>query len=161
MRGADWLHDIEMTRYNQKHGIEPLTPNPKDACGELKPSLHLIPASAQIAEALVLKHGADKYGPYNWRETNPKAVCYYDAATRHLLSWLDGEDNDPESGISHLAHVRACMGILIDAFETGCVDDNRPAIGTASELIRKFTKTANLQSPEVRHGTQDQPRESC
>jgi len=115
--------------------------NPKDQVGAKKPPVHLIPAAAEIAESLVMALGARKYGPYNWRRTKVRASIYVAAARRHLLQWFDGQDDDPESGVSHLAHARACLGILLDAVATGNVVDDRPPVGVASALIEKHTHT--------------------
>lgn len=114
--------------------------NPKDAIGTAKPPLHLIPAGAEVPESVVMALGAAKYGPFNWRSTNVKASVYVAAARRHLAQWFDGEDDDPESGVSHVAHARACLGILLDAMATGHLVDDRPAAGAASELIETFTR---------------------
>jgi len=115
--------------------------NPKDRVGVNKPPLHMIPASAEIMEASVMALGAEKYGPFNWRSEPVYASIYIAAARRHLAQWFDGQDHDEESGVSHLAHARACLGILLDALacET-CVDD-RPAPGRANQLIQKLTRT--------------------
>jgi len=114
--------------------------NPKDAIGSRKPPLHLIPPAAEIAESVVMALGAAKYEPFNWRSANVRASIYISAARRHLAQWFDGQDDDPESGVSHLAHARACLGILLDAIATGHVVDDRPPAGAASVLIEKFTK---------------------
>lgn len=113
--------------------------NPKDRLGRLKPSLHLIPASAQIIESMVMALGAKKYGAYNWRAKNVAATVYIAAAMRHLLSWLDREEYDDESGVSHLGHARACLGILLDAQTLGKLVDDRPTGGIAGQMIRAFT----------------------
>jgi hypothetical protein len=42
--------------------------NPKDAIGDTKTPLHLVPKVAVAAMAWVMGLGAKKYGPYNWRE---------------------------------------------------------------------------------------------
>lgn len=115
--------------------------NPKDRSGARKPPLPLIPPAAEIAEAMVMASGAKKYGPFNWRSLNVRATEYIAAAKRHLAQWLDGQDDDPESGISHLAHARATLGILLDAITTGNAIDDRPPPGAAAELIQRFTKT--------------------
>jgi len=115
--------------------------NPKDRIGAKKPPLHLIPPAAEIAESVVMALGAEKYGAANWRSTKVRASVYIAAARRHLLQWFDGEDDDPESGISHLAHARASLGILLDAIATGNAIDDRPPPGAAAELIQRFTKT--------------------
>jgi len=103
--------------------------NPKDVAGRNRPPMHLIPPSAMIEESRAAALGADKYGAYNWREQPVKASVYYSAAMRHLLAWWSGEDFDPESGASPLAHVRNCMAILLDAEEMGCLLDDRAAMG--------------------------------
>jgi len=115
--------------------------NPKDRIGAKKPPLHLIPPAAAIAESVVMALGAEKYGAANWRSTKVRASVYIAAARRHLLQWFDGEDDDPESGISHLAHARASLGILLDAIATGNAIDDRPPAGAAAELIQRFTKS--------------------
>jgi hypothetical protein len=118
---------------------QPDDENPKDRIGSTKPPLHLIPSGAEIPESLVMALGARKYGPFNWRWSKVKASIYIAAARRHLLQWFDGEDDDLESGVSHLAHARACLGILLDALATGNLIDDRPAGGAASELIEEYT----------------------
>lgn len=114
--------------------------NPKDLIGEKKPPLWLVPASATIYESKVFALGAKKYGPYNWREKKVRATVYLTAAMRHILSSLDGEDIDPESGQPHIAHARACTGILLDALATGNLVDDRPTKGVAAKLIAELTE---------------------
>ena len=130
-----------VTEFDLPHIFDPgsVTENPKDRIGETKPPLHLIPPAAEIQEAIVMGLGARKYGPFNWRSANIRATIYIAAAKRHLAQWLDGQDGDPESGVSHLAHARACLGILLDAAATGHLIDDRPEPGAASELIARFT----------------------
>ena len=122
--------------------------NPKDRVGAGKPPLHLIPPAAEILEAVVMGLGAKKYGPFNWRSSKVRATVYIAAAKRHLAQWLDGQNDDPESGVSHLAHARACLGVLLDAIATGNVVDDRPPVGAACELIERHTKAAGLTSPQ-------------
>ncbi len=53
--------------------------------------------------ALVREFGAKKYSRSNWKKgflvTRSLA-----AVLRHIFAFLRGETNDPESGLSHLAH---------------------------------------------------------
>lgn len=114
--------------------------NPKDRQSAGKPKLHLIPPTAMVIESVVMELGAKKYGQYNWRVTDVRATVYLDAAYRHLTKWFDGEENDPESGVSHLAHARACLGILIDAGATGHLMDDRPPVGVTSAVIEQMTQ---------------------
>lgn len=98
--------------------------NPKDLAGRSKPSMGFIPVGAMESVARVMELGARKYGPYNWREQPIKKMTYAHAALRHLFAWIGGEDNDPESLQPHLAHVAACMLIVIDAMRSNaCIED--------------------------------------
>lgn len=113
--------------------------NPKDLLGVRKPRLHLIPAAALLHEAKAMGNGSDKYGPYNWRKKKVKATIYVDATLRHLLAWLDGEEIAEDSGVHHLGHARACLGILLDAMESGNLVDDRPTAGPAAQIITRLT----------------------
>ena len=99
--------------------------DPKGAAGAIKVPLGLIPPHAMEQTAWVHKLGADKYGPWNWRETSVCASTYVNAILRHLNAWRDGEDLDPESGISHLAHIACSANILMDAEYCGKLQDDR------------------------------------
>lgn len=48
--------------------------------------------------------GAKKYGRDNFKKTGFNYTRSIAAAMRHILAYLNGEDNDPESGLSHLGH---------------------------------------------------------
>lgn len=121
--------------------------NPKDRVGVRKPPLHLIPPAAEVLESVVMALGAKKYGgAFNWRTTNVNASVYVAAARRHLLQWFDGQDDDAESGVSHLAHARACLGILLDALATGHLVDDRPSPGVSAELIEQLTAPSKEQT---------------
>lgn len=113
--------------------------NPKRAFGTRKPGAQFIPPVAIVEESIVMALGASKYGPYNWNDDAVDCTTYYSAAMRHLMSWFAGEDIDPESGASHLAHVRACCAILLDAGATGNLIDDRPKCGSASEAIARLS----------------------
>jgi hypothetical protein len=99
--------------------------DPKGEAGAKKAPMHLIPPVAMEESAWVHKLGADKYGPYNWRETGVCATTYISAIIRHLNAWRDGEDIDPESGRSHLAHVVCSANILLDAESGKTLQDDR------------------------------------
>ncbi len=114
--------------------------NPKDLIGITKPDLALIPPASTIYEALAMMDGAAKYGAYNWRLKKVQAMIYLSAAKRHIEAVIDGEYTDPKSKVPHLAHAKACCGILADAFEGGFIIDNRPPKGPGAALIRKHTR---------------------
>lgn len=68
-----------------------------------KPPLHLLAGEWQLEVARVMDYGAKKYAPNNWRKGGP--WCEHLASVqRHILAFQNGEDKDPETGLSHLAH---------------------------------------------------------
>jgi hypothetical protein len=83
-----------------------------------KPRVSLIPPSVILRLADVFGYGAGKYGENNWRlGLEPERL--YDAAMRHLLSWMDGESHD-ESGCPHLAHALWNVAVMLEIeTETG------------------------------------------
>ncbi len=99
--------------------------DPKGQAGSLKAPLGLVPPYAMEQTSWVHKLGADKYGPWNWRETGVCASTYVNAILRHLNAWRDGESLDPESGITHLAHIACSANILMDAEVCGKLQDDR------------------------------------
>lgn len=108
--------------------------NPKDIAGSKKPSTwSVMPRWVMLLVGRVMSVGAAKYGAFNYRETRISASVYQDALERHLQLWFDGEDTDPESGVSHLAHAIASCALLLDAQATGKLHDDRQKTG----LVRK------------------------
>lgn len=124
------------------------TENPKDAEGLKKTRLSLVPPSSTIYEALALEDGATKYGPYNWRKKKVIVSVYLDAAMRHIHQYLDGEFLAKDSKKPHLGHAKACLGIIIDAIETGNLIDDRPAPGNSPELLVRWVKENCPESDE-------------
>lgn len=133
---------------NQNNNNEDST-NPKDRLGIKKVRLSLVPPSSTIYQATAMENGADKYGPYNWRTKKVIASIYIDAAKRHLNSWFDGEEFAEDSGVHHLAHALACLGIIVDAKETGNLIDDRPTPGNASQLIERLKKVKEEKNGKV------------
>jgi hypothetical protein len=99
--------------------------NPKDAIGSNKVPLHLFPTTARTAGAIAFLNGACKYGRSNFRAVGVRASIYYDAASRHLDAWFEGEEHDPDDGVHHLSAAIACIAILIDARAADKLNDDR------------------------------------
>lgn len=118
--------------------IPRLPPNPKQAYGDKKVALALIPFTALIAFARAMMEGARKYGAFNWRRQPVQAMTYVHAAMRHLAAYTEREAIDPESGVPHLGHAMACCGILYDAEMNGTLIDDRPPPGPAAIMLREY-----------------------
>lgn len=79
-------------------------------------------ALAEIAK--VMTFGAKKYGDHNYRGGLAwSRVC--GALLRHVFAWLSGENLDPESGCSHLAHAGCCILFLLEYAQTHPELDDR------------------------------------
>ena len=97
-----------------------------------KTRFDLLPPDALSQIADVLAFGADKYGEYNWARGS-KWSRFYGAVLRHVFAWWGGEDKDPETGLSHLAHA-ACGLIFLLSYESrGNDGDDRPGKVGANE----------------------------
>lgn len=120
--------------------------NPKDmaATRDGKPRLDLLEHVAEVEIAKAIGTGADKYGVGNYRTIPILARVYGAAMRRHIGAWLDGQDMDPESGLSHLAHIGANVHVLLAAIESGTFVDNRgPARRTAEQDDRSARSNAD------------------
>jgi hypothetical protein len=86
--------------------------------------MHLLSTEALEQIAAVLQFGAEKYAAHNWRKgfvwSRPLS-----AALRHLLAFNAGEDRDPESNLSHLAHAACCIMFLLEFEKTRPELDDR------------------------------------
>lgn len=86
----------------------------------------LMPIVALRDTAQIWTFGAEKYGDRNWEQGFDWSGPYA-SMQRHLQAWFAGEDFDPESGLSHLAHA-ACNLQMLQQFEYSYRQgDNRPA----------------------------------
>ena len=90
-----------------------------------KPPLELIPLEALEDIARVLDYGRRKYASFNWAK-GQSWMANLGCALRHLSAYQKGEDIDPESGESHLAHAGCCILFALH-YERHCKDmDDRP-----------------------------------
>lgn len=113
----------------------PFIPAPEDATPMIDTSvavkadgnkvrLELLPVGPMLAIAEVLTFGAKKYAEHNWRK-GFKWTRLIGAAMRHLFAYARGEDKDPETGLSHLAHLGCCVVFLLEHEQRGLGEDDR------------------------------------
>lgn len=120
--------------------------NPKDIVGTQKAPMSTVSAPVMAEVGVAMLEGACKYGRHNYRAVGVRASVYYDATMRHLFSWWEGEDIDPDSGMSHVTKAITSLVVLRDAMIQGMVTDDRPPSsvefyhrlnGSASEIINR------------------------
>lgn len=126
--------------------------NPKEIAGSKKPATwSVMPRWVTFLVGRVMQVGAAKYGAFNYRESRITASTYLDAIERHLHLWQDGEDDDPETGVSHLASVIAGCTLLLDAQATGKLADDRQKTGLARptlDRLQELLTTLPLPKPQ-------------
>ena len=86
-----------------------------DATLRAKPPVNLLIPEFLRGMSRVQQHGDSKYEPGDWK-TNRTKKGLTGSLFRHLLSYMDGEELDSESGLSHLYHISVC-GMYLDWHE--------------------------------------------
>jgi hypothetical protein len=87
-----------------------------------KVRMELLDAYAIEQLAAVLTFGAKKYAAHNWRLgiRNGRLIA---ALLRHVFAYLRGENNDPETGLSHIAHAMCCCMFILGLAHRVDLDD--------------------------------------
>lgn len=132
---------------DQKHS------NPKDAIGATKLSTDLVPDSLVVFAAMGFLEGALKYGKYNWRRAGVRLSVYWSALERHRMKFCAGEWADTTTGVPHLSSMLACLGIIVDAFVSGKLTDDRPPTqpGLSTFIDSSGKLIAHLKNVYVKH----------
>lgn len=98
--------------YLDNHSGVGFTPYGGIKADDGKEPMDLISPVALSEVAKVLQFGAQKYASWNWSKGLPYTRVLA-GILRHVFAYLRGEDKDPESGLSHIAHAMCgCMFIL-------------------------------------------------
>jgi hypothetical protein len=120
------------------------------------------PVTAEVGVAML--EGACKYGRHNYRKSGVRSSVYYDATRRHLEAWWEGQDIDPESGLSHVTKAIASLFVLRDAMIRDMVEDDRPPKSKdfitelnkiAGEIIDRHSDKNPVHVTELNHANQD------
>jgi hypothetical protein len=75
--------------------------------------------------AEVFDYGRKKYAEWNWAKGMAWSIPL-GCAVRHLMSVMDGEELDAESGLSHLAHAICNVSMLLVYIRKFPEGDDRP-----------------------------------
>jgi len=100
--------------------------NPKDMMGVMKAPMSTVSAPVMAEVGVAMLEGALKYGRHNYRAVGVRASVYYDATMRHLMDWWEGQDIDPDSGMSHITKAITSLVVLRDSMIQGNWSDDRP-----------------------------------
>lgn len=124
--------------------------NPKDAIGCSKVAFSTVPAPVIAEIAVGMTEGAIKYRRHNYRAVGVRASIYYDALQRHITSWWEGEDVDPDSGLNHVTKAITSLVVLRDAMIRDKMVDDRPP-GTLGFIKALNQKTKELMDSYEEH----------
>lgn len=117
--------------------------NPKDVVGVRKAPFSCIPWGPVGEVAVGMQEGAMKYGRHNYRNEGVAASTYFDATMRHLVAWWEGEDIDPDSGLSHVAKAVTSLLVLRDAQMNGKCRDDRPIRMTNQKWLTELNEQSS------------------
>lgn len=92
-----------------------------------KARFDLIPPKALEELAKVYAFGAEKYAPRNWEQGMDWGRVYA-ATQRHLHAWWSGEETDPETGLSHMAHAMFGLCTLFEFHRAQVGGDDRSTL---------------------------------
>jgi len=124
--------------------------NPKDSIGIKKVPFSTLSGPVLAELGLAMLEGALKYGRHNYRVAGVRHSVYHDASMRHQWSDWEGEDIDPDSGLSHLIKSAACNLVLRDAQIHGKYFDDRPP-RTPSGWIANYNKIAKAMIEKIKN----------
>jgi len=114
-------------RTTAKKSNETKGTNPKDAVGVRKwRHYSSVPQTVIWELGVAMLEGARKYGRHNYRVSGVRASVYVDAAKGHIDQWWEGEDKDPDTGLSHITKSIASLVVLRDAMINDMYVDDRP-----------------------------------
>ena len=128
--------------------------NPKDLVGVRKVPMSTLSGPVLMEVGLGMMEGACKYGRHNYRVSGVAASVYYDATMRHLMLWWEGEDIDPDSGLSHVTKAISSLFVLRDAMINQQFRDDRPVSVVNQEWLRELNKKAAAIADKYPHPKQ-------
>jgi len=123
--------------------------NPKDIGAASKVPFDRLPMVVVAEAAVALHEGDRKYGYHNWRKEGVQSGVYISASLRHILDWQEGQDIDPDSGMSHITKAIAGLMVLRDGMIQGNWVDTRPR-GCSGwiEALNAKTQEINERYPD-------------
>ena len=136
--GTDMPEQPKQGPVESKHGG-----NPKDGIGSRKAPLSTLSRRIMHEIALGMLEGECKYWRHNYRAAKVRAMVYIDAHDRHISAWVEGQDIDPASGLSHLTKAMCCLAVVRDAQLYGSLIDDRPPAQANPDWMAEYDSLAN------------------
>ncbi len=101
-----------------------------------KARLDLLAPDFLHAMGRVMAFGAKKYAAWSWSDGKAWSKDYA-AVLRHMTYWANGEDLDPESGESHLAHAASDIMFLLVSQLRGLGTDDRKKFAAPVAVVEE------------------------
>ena len=98
-----------------------------------KPAMHKLPGYALEEVACILAFGDEKHG--ETRRLGISHSYWVGKALRHIFTWNEGEDNDPETGRSHISHAATDILCLLQEIHDHPEKDDRYNPGEVTYAI--------------------------
>ena len=124
-----YMNNLEnLTAEQRAHILDNIQQAVKHDSGKIDWAILPIGASEEIIR--VFQFGAEKYARGNF--LHGEGLNYtrvLNSLLRHTYAFMRGEDTDPESGLSHLAHAGANIYMLLsyELDKAGRINDDRSA----------------------------------
>ena len=134
--------DCCIERTHRENNTTTKDSNPKDAIGIAKVPFSTLSAQVMGEVGLAMMEGALKYRRHNFRVAGVRASVYYDAASRHLNAWFEGQDLDPDSDVSHITKAIAGLMVLRDAMLNDLWTDDRPPKALNQDWVKDLNAKA-------------------
>ena len=122
-----WIDEDDLIMVEDKDGrtgtiMEPLVefkPEPEQALryNEGKMDWSLVHYKSMEPMIQVLMFGAKKYAPKNWMKGFTRESIL-NSAQRHMAALLDGQEDDPETKLSHAGHIMCNMMFYVYHYVT-------------------------------------------
>jgi hypothetical protein len=110
--------------YGSINNFGPVTTAVGTKHDQSKPDLSLLPREFLEEVARSMMYGEKKYGRDNYK-SGMDWHRVTAALLRHATAFNSGEDNDAESGLSHLSHAGACVLMLLYYYKNKVGKDTR------------------------------------
>jgi hypothetical protein len=138
----------DMMSYNELlKGEERITSSTGGQKGRKPERLDLVPVEPLWELSRVYGFGASKYDDHNYLKGYDWSLSI-GAMQRHVTQWMNGEDTDDESGLSHLAHAAwHCFALMMFQQHALGTDDR---LVTVVEGLQSETTTRSGRSEEAR-----------